>query len=144
MASFNKIQIVGHLGRDAALRYTPNGTAVADFTVATNERRKDKAGEYQELTTWFRISVFNKLAESVNRYLSKGSMVYVDGKLVQREYQDKDGNTRYSLEVTANDVQFLDARPDAVGQPDAAEKQPAKALAKAVAAVADDESSIPF
>lgn len=112
MASFNRITIVGYLGRDPELRYTPDGTPVCDFSVATTERRKDRAGEFQEITTWFRVTVWRRQAELAGQYLSKGKQVYVEGRLIQREYQDRDGNTRYSLEVTASDVQFLGSRGD--------------------------------
>jgi single-strand DNA-binding protein len=110
--SFNKIIIVGYLGRDPELRYIPDGTPVCDFTVATTERRKDKSGETQEVTTWFRVTAWRRLAESASQYLSKGRQVYVEGRLTQREYQDRDGNTRFSLEVNASDIHFLGSRGD--------------------------------
>jgi len=112
MASFNRITIVGYLGRDPELRYTPDGTPVCDFSVATTERRKDKSGEPQDITTWFRVTVWRRQAELAGQYLAKGKQVYVEGRLIQREYQDRDGNTRYNLEVTASDVQFLGSRGD--------------------------------
>lgn len=112
MASFNKITIVGYLGRDPELRYTPDGTPVCDFSVATTERRKDRSGEPQEITTWFRVTAWRKLAEIAGQYLAKGKQVYVEGRLIQREYQDRDGNTKYNLEVTASEIQFLGARGD--------------------------------
>src|SRR5215813_9764652 len=112
MASFNKIIIVGYLGRDPEIRYTADGTPVCSFTVATTERRKDKSGEFQDSTTWFRITTWRRLAEVANQYLSKGKQVYIEGKLSSSEYQDKDGNTRTSLEVTASDIQFIGARGD--------------------------------
>jgi single-strand DNA-binding protein len=110
MASFNRITIVGYLGRDPELRYTPDGTPVCDFSVATTERRKDKSGETQDITTWFRVTVWRRQAELAGQYLAKGKQVYVEGRLVQREYQDRDGNTRFNLEVTASDVQFIGSR----------------------------------
>ena len=115
MASFNKITIVGYLGRDPDLQYTPQGTAVCKFTVATSERRKDKSGEQVDHTTWFRVSVWGKQAEVVNQYLAKGRQVYVEGRLRQEEYTDRDGNRRTSLEVFAQDVQFIGARGDDAG-----------------------------
>lgn len=120
MASFNKIMIVGYLGRDPELRYTPQGTPVCDFSLATTERRKDKSGGVQELTTWFRVSLFGRQAEIANQYLTKGRQVYVEGQLSQREWTDKDGATRTSLEVRGTDVQFLTPASDA---------EPAKAAA---------------
>jgi len=112
MASFNKITIVGYLGRDPELRYTPDGTPVCDFSVATTERRKDKSGEPQDITTWFRVTAWRRLAEIAGQYLTKGKQVYVEGRLTQREWQDRDGATRYSLDVNATDLHFLGARGD--------------------------------
>lgn len=115
MASFNKIVIVGYLGRDPELRYTPQGSAVCNFTIATTERRKDKNGEWQDATTWFRVTVWGKQAETVNQYLTKGKQVFVEGRLRQDEYTDRDGNKRQTLEVSATDVQFLGARGEGGG-----------------------------
>src|SRR5215510_14133012 len=115
MGSWNKIILVGYLGRDPELRYTPDGTPVCDFSVATTERRKDRSGEMQDLTTWFRVTAWRRLAEVAGQYLAKGKQVYVEGRLLQREYQDRDGNTRYTLEVTASDIQFLGARGEDAG-----------------------------
>lgn len=110
MASFNKIIIVGYLGRDSELRYTPQGTPVCDFSVATTERRKDKSGEFQDQTTWFRVSFWGKRAETSHQYLTKGKLIYLEGRLNQREYQDRDGNTRTSLDVNCTEVQFIGPR----------------------------------
>lgn len=102
MASFNKIIIVGYLGRDPELRYTPQGDAVCSFTVATTEKTKA-----EEHTTWFRVTVWRRQAENVHQYLSKGKQVYVEGRLRQASYEDREGNNRTTLEVTASDIQFL-------------------------------------
>jgi len=110
MASFNKIIIVGYLGRDPEMRYTPQGTAVCNFSIATTEKRRDKAGDNQEVTTWFRVNAWNKLAELANQYLSKGKQVYVEGRLRQDEYTDREGNRRQTLEVTATEIHFLSPR----------------------------------
>lgn len=107
--SFNTIMIMGNLGRDPELSYTPQGTAVCKFTVATNERRRDKAGEQQDITTWFRVTVWGKQAENVSRYLSKGRKVFVQGRLHVEEWTDREGKARQSLEVNASDVQFIDS-----------------------------------
>lgn len=112
MASFNKIVIVGYLGRDPEIRYLPDGTAVCNFSVATTEKKKDRSGESQDITTWFRINVWGRQAEAANQYLSKGRQVYVEGRLSQQEYTDKDGNRRTSLDVKATDLQFLGPRGD--------------------------------
>jgi single-strand DNA-binding protein len=130
MASFNKITIVGYLGRDPEMRFTPQGTAVCNFSVATTERRKDRNGEFQDQTTWFRIAVFGKLAETANQYLSKGKQVYIEGRLRQDEYTDREGQKRTALEVAATDIQFLTPRgADEGGAPAAAPRQSAPAPA---------------
>jgi single-strand DNA-binding protein len=108
--SFNKITIVGYLGRDPELRYTPQGTAVCKMSVATTERRKNVAGQPEEITTWFRVTVWGRQAELANEYLTKGRQIYLEGRLRLEEYTDRDGNTRYSPEVTATDLQFLGQR----------------------------------
>jgi single-strand DNA-binding protein len=110
MASFNKIVIVGYLGRDPEIRYTPQGTAVCHFTIATTEKRKDRAGESQDVTTWFRVSAWGRQGELANQYLAKGRQVYIEGRLRQEEYTDREGNRRQSLEVTATDIHFLSPR----------------------------------
>jgi single-strand DNA-binding protein len=112
MASFNKITIVGYLGRDPEPRYTADGTPVCNFSVATTERRKGKSGDMQEITTWFRVNLWRRQAEVANQYLTKGRQVYIEGRLTQNEYQDRDGNTRTSLEVQATDIQFIGSRSD--------------------------------
>jgi len=107
--SFNKITIVGNLGRDPELRYTPQGNAVCNFSVATNEKRRDKNGEMQDITTWFRITLWGKQAENASKYLTKGSPVYIEGRLKVEEWTDRDGKGRYTLEVNAMDMQFISA-----------------------------------
>jgi single-strand DNA-binding protein len=110
--SFNKIILVGNLGRDPELRYTPQGTPVCSFTMATNERRKDRSGEPQDVATWFRITVWGRQAETASQYLTKGRPVYVEGRLRVEEWTDKDSRQRYTLEVNATDVQFIGGRAD--------------------------------
>ena len=105
--SFNKIILVGNLGRDPELRYTPQGTPVCSFSMATNERRKDKTGEMQDHTTWFRVTLWNRQAETASQYLQKGRPVYIEGRLRVEEYTDRDGKPRHSLEVNATDMQFI-------------------------------------
>src|SRR5262245_60225946 len=114
MASFNKIVIVGYLGRDPEIRYTPQGTAVCHFSVATTEKKKDRAGEAQDVTTWVRVSAWGRQAEVANQYLSKGRQVYVEGRLRLEEFTDREGNRRQSLEVSATDLHFLGSRGDTV------------------------------
>jgi single-strand DNA-binding protein len=112
MSSFNKITIVGYLGRDPEIRYTPQGTAVCNVSVATTERRKNVSGEYEDHTTWFRVTLWNRQAELANEYLAKGRQVYIEGRLRQEEYTDREGNRRTSLEVNATEMQFLGRRED--------------------------------
>ena len=106
--SFNKIILVGNLGRDPELRYTPDGTPVCSFSLATNERRRDRAtGENNDVTTWFRVTLWRRQAEVASQYLTRGKPVYIEGRLRVEEYTDRDGKQRYSLEVTATDMQFI-------------------------------------
>jgi single-strand DNA-binding protein len=105
--SFNKIILVGNLGKDPELRYTPQGDAVCSFTMATNERRKDKSGEMQNIATWFRVTLWRNQAENAAKYLAKGRQVYIEGRLRIEEWTDRENNVRQSLEVTATEMQFL-------------------------------------
>ena len=116
MASFNKIVIVGYLGRDPEIRYTPQGLAVCNFSIATTERRKEpRTGEAQDITTWFKVTLWGKQAEVANQYLVKGKQVYIEGRLRQEEYTDRDGVRRTSLVVNATDIQFLTPKGDEGG-----------------------------
>jgi len=115
MAGVNKAILVGNLGRDPELRHTPNGQAVVNFTLATSENWTDKSGERQERTEWHRIVVWGKTAEMCNQYLSKGRTVYIEGRIQTREWEDKDGNKRYTTEVNAQTVQFIGPRTDGGG-----------------------------
>lgn len=108
--SFNKITIFGNLGRDVELRYTPQGDAVCNFSVAVSEKKKDKKGDYQDVTNWFRVTLWRKQAENASKYLSKGSSVYIEGRLSVDEWTDRDGKTKYTLEVNATDMQFVGGR----------------------------------
>jgi single-strand DNA-binding protein len=115
MASVNKVILVGNLGRDPELRYIPSGQAVANFTLATNDRWRDKEGNNQERTEWHRIVVWGKSAENCAQYLQKGRSVYIEGRLQTREWEDKDGNKRQTTETIAQTVQFLGGRGGAGG-----------------------------
>ncbi len=105
--SFNKIIIVGNLGRDPELRYTPQGTPVCSFSLATNEKRKDKTGEMQDLTTWFKVTLWGRQAETASQYLTKGRPIYIEGRLRVEEWTDRDGKPRQTLEVHATEMQFI-------------------------------------
>lgn len=105
--SVNKVILVGRLGQDPDVKFTPSGASVANFSVATNESWTDKSGQKQERTEWHRIVVWGKLADLCKQYLAKGRQVYVEGRLQTRQWQDKEGQTRYTTEVNAQTVQFL-------------------------------------
>lgn len=105
--SVNKVIIIGRLGQEPELKYTPSGAAVCNFSVATSENWTDKNGQRQERTEWHRIVVWGKLAELCNQYLGKGRQAFIEGKLQTRSWDDKDGNKRYTTEVLATTVQFL-------------------------------------
>ena len=111
MASVNKVIIVGNLGRDPEVRYTPNGSAVCNVTVATSRVKKNKdSGEKSEDTEWHRIVFFDKLAEIAGEYLKKGRSVYVEGRLQTRKWTDKDGVEKYTTEIVATEMQMLGSR----------------------------------
>jgi len=105
--SLNKVMIIGRLGQDPEMKYTPSGAAVCNFSVATSESWTDKSGQKQEKTEWHRIVVWGKLAELCNQYLAKGRQAYIEGKMQTRSWDDKDGNKKYTTEVQALTVQFL-------------------------------------
>src|ERR687893_1518213 len=108
--SLNKCLIIGNLGRDPEMRYTPSGQAVTQFTVAVNRNFKDGQGEWQEETEWFRVVAWGPLAERTAEYLRKGRKVYVEGRLQTRQWEDRDGQKRYTTELIANTVTPLDKR----------------------------------
>lgn len=108
----NKIIVIGNVGRDPEMRYTPSGQAVTSFSVASNRRYRTSDGEQRDETEWFNVSAFGRLSEICNQYLTRGRQVYVEGRLRGRSYTDRDGQPRYSLEITANEVQFLGGRGD--------------------------------
>ncbi len=110
MAGVNKAILVGNLGRDPELRHTQNGQAVVNFTLATSENWTDKNGERVERTEWHRIVVWGKTGEMCAQYLSKGRTVYVEGRIQTREWEDKDGNKRYTTEINAQTVNFIGPR----------------------------------
>ena len=112
MASLNLAQIIGRLGRDPELRYTSSGQAVCSLNVATDESYTDRDGNKVERAEWHRVSAFGKIAESCGNYLAKGSLVYVEGNLTTRKWQDQNGQERFTTEIKAKSVQFLDRRND--------------------------------
>lgn len=106
MASLNKVILIGNLGRDPETRHLPNGDAVANISIATTETWKDKGGDKQEKTEWHRVTFFGRLAEIASEYLSKGSQIYVEGRIQYREYE-KDGVKRYSTDIVASEMKML-------------------------------------
>ncbi|TDI49690.1 MAG: single-stranded DNA-binding protein [Acidobacteria bacterium] len=140
MASVNKVLLIGNLGRDAEVRYTTGGTAVANFTMATTDRWNDAAtGEKKERTEWHRIVVWGKQAEIAGEYLRKGRQVYVEGSLQTREWTDRDGNKKYTTEIRAQRFQMLGRRDDT---PVSSERQEAPAVTEPDAGYNEDD--IPF
>jgi single-strand DNA-binding protein len=120
----NKVILVGRLGADPDMRYTPSGQGVCELRVATSESWNDKNGQRQERTEWHRVVVWGKRAEICSKYLSKGRQVYIEGRIQTRNYDDKEGNKRYITEVIANDVQFLGGGRDGGGREKADEAPP--------------------
>ena len=135
MGSVNKVILLGNLGRDPELRYTPNGTPVANFTLATNEVWKDKEGQKQEHTEWHRVVVWGKLAEVAGEYLKKGRQVYIEGGIRSRTYKDKDGNDRTATEIRADSLVM-------VGRPEGGSGEGGRTAAEASPEFSDDD--IPF
>jgi single-strand DNA-binding protein len=110
--SVNKVILVGRLGRDPETRYTSGGQAVANFSVATDESYKDRNGERQKRTEWHKIVVWGKQAEIAQQYLKKGSLIFIEGRIQSREWQDKEGQKRTSFEIVANNFRMLGGRSD--------------------------------
>ena len=147
----NKVILIGNLGNDPEVRYTPNGNAVANITLATSTTWRDKqTGELQERTEWHRIAFFNRLAEIVGEYLRKGSKIYVEGSLRTRKWQDKNGIDRYTTEIIANEMHMLDSRGSYSGSPkeaspqSASEHSPSEAQPSHLDTAADFDDDIPF
>lgn len=115
MAGVNKVILVGNLGADPEIRYTPSGVAVANFRMATAETFKNKEGQKETKTEWHRVVAFGKLAEICGEYLAKGKQIYIEGKIQTRSWDDKDGNKKYTTEIIANVMQMLGSAKDASG-----------------------------
>ncbi len=134
----NKLIVIGNLGRDPEMQYTPSGQSVTKFSVASNRKYTTGAGEQREETEWFNCSAWGKLAETCNQYLTKGQQVYVEGRLSSRQYQTQGGETRSSLDVSVTDIQFLGQRPSGEGD------SVAVGAAAGDYAPADDVDDLPF
>ena len=133
----NKVILIGRLGRDPEVRYMPNGEAVCNFSVATSEKYTDKNGQRQEVTEWHNVTMYRKLAEIAGQYLTKGSQVYLEGKIQSRKYQGKDGIERTAYEIIANEMKMLG------GNSQATQEQPKRQQAPA-APVEDIDDDVPF
>lgn len=140
----NKVILVGNLGADPELRYTPAGSPVATFNVATSETWKDKDGNAQERTEWHRIVVWNKLAEVAGEYLKKGSQVYLEGRLTTRNWQDKDGVKRYTTEIVAQTFLMLGRKAEGGAGREPAEAPPEPDEAAAGPSSKVTEEDLPF
>ena len=112
--SVNKVILIGNLGSDPELRFTPSGVQVANFSLATSESWTDKAGERQERAEWHRIVLWRRLAEVAGQYLKKGSKIYIEGKLQTRSWEDQNGQKRYTTEIVANSMEMLEGGQAAV------------------------------
>ncbi len=132
MAGLNKMSVIGFLGTDPEMRYTPNGNPVTSFRIATSRSYTSSDGEKHEETEWFTVVAWNQLAELCNQYLSKGRRAYVDGRLHSNSWQGQDGQTRFSNEIVAERVLFLDRAPGGPGSPEGEGESPF------------DEDSLPF
>ena len=115
MGNLNKVMLIGRLGQDPEKRVTPAGHSVISISLATSENFTDKSGTKQERTEWHRLVFWNKLAELIEQYCKKGSQLYVEGSLQTNEWQDKDGNKRYTTEIVVRNMQFLDSKPQGDG-----------------------------
>ena len=128
MAGINRVTIIGNLGQEPELKFMPNGNAVANFTVATSEKWKDKqTGEDKETTEWHRVVIYQRLAEIAGEYLKKGSKVYLEGKLRTRKWQNQQGADQYTTEIIVNEMQMLDGKPQNSGQQQSSYNQPNQA-----------------
>ncbi len=122
--SVNKAILIGRLGKDPELRYTPGGKAVASFTLATTDRWRGEDGQQKESTVWHNIVAWGRQAEVIKEYLSKGRQVYIEGRIVNRSYDDKEGNKRYVSEIVVQNFQFLGSREAAAAEPPPPTPQP--------------------
>jgi len=107
----NKVMLIGRLGKDPDMTYTPTGSAVTKFSIAVDRRWKDKSGEAKSETTWFNIVAWERLAETCNQWLKKGHKVFVEGRFVAREYTDKDGNKRNAFDIVITEMEMLESKP---------------------------------
>lgn len=146
MSSVNKVIIIGRLGKDPEIRYMPNGEAVANFSMATSETWKDKAGDKQEKTEWHNLVAYKKLADIIGQYVKKGSQLYIEGKLQTRKWE-KDGVTRYTTEIIVSELTMLGGKPEDKQQglnPEEKSVPPKNSDTFKAAAAADFDNDLPF
>ena len=124
--SLNKVQIIGNLGADPEIKYSANGTAMANLKVATSDSRKNKEGEWEERTEWHRVLLLGRNAENAKDYLHKGSKVYIEGKIETRSWDDQNGQKHYMTEIIGNDMMFLDAKDKSAPDNHEPAQQPAR------------------
>ncbi|MCG2589010.1 single-stranded DNA-binding protein [Rhodohalobacter sulfatireducens] len=144
MSSLNKAMIIGRLGADPEVRYTQSNTAVATLSVATTERYKDRNGEQQESTEWHRIVAWGRLAEICQEYLKKGSLAYFEGPIQTRQWEDKDGQKKYTTEIKALNMQMLDSRSDSMGGGAPSKPNNSSATAEIDDSFDDMDDDLPF
>ena len=145
MASVNKVILVGRLGKDPEIRSTPSGTSVAKFSMATDDRYTDKAGEKQERTEWHNIVAWGKLAEICGQYLRKGKLVYIEGSIRTDSWDDKEtGVKKYRTEIIANQMQMLDRKGDENGGPSGGGYAGARKGGTATATQVEEDDEVPF
>ena len=112
MSSVNKVILIGNLGQDPDLKFSSTGTAICKLSIATSQKRKDQSGQYQDETQWHRVTLFGKQAEVCGEYLAKGKKVYIEGRIQYDKYTDKDGVTKYTTDIIANDMRFMENKND--------------------------------
>lgn len=144
MASLNKVELIGNLGKDPELRYMPSGDAVANVSIATTEKWKDKEGNKKESTEWHRVVFFGKLAEVVGEYLKKGSQIYVEGRLKTRKWQNKDGVDQYTTEINADTMLMLGGAKNHVESSESGSPSEADGSPKYSGSPADWQNDVPF
>jgi single-strand DNA-binding protein len=140
MASVNKVILIGNLGKDPEIRYTPSGQAVATFSIATTDKWRDKEGQTQERTDWHNIVLWGRQAELAKEYLRKGRPVYIEGRIQTRSYEDKEGVKKWVTEIIAQRMQFLGGRPDDSGGRDSSVPPPPDMSPD----ISSDDDDLPF
>jgi single-strand DNA-binding protein len=144
----NKVILIGRLGKDPDMRYTPSGTAVANFNMATNQSTKDQDGNFTDHTDWHRVVAFGRTAEVAGEYLTKGKLVYVEGRLQTRSWEDQNGQKKYTTEVICNNMQLLGSKSDSsnngAGEPPAAEEEEASSESTETVDKANEDDDLPF